>query len=232
MKILEGLPRESARDYALRVLLHNIIHLELAPGSEISSAKIAATLSLSRMPVREALSELSRAGLVDILPQRGSYISKIDYGLVEEARSMRLVLEIATAKQACEGISPEYQNAIEANLREYRAMQETDGNSEHALALDDEFHRLIFASVNKLWTYQKLRDLMVHFDRLRQLAMSSTATKAEETLKDHEDILYAIVRHDPEMAEMLIKRHLAHYRVDLETLMQQYPDYFVGSKRK
>lgn len=231
MKILEWLPRESACDYALRVLLHNIVNLELAPGSEVSSAKLAEALSLSRMPVREALAELSRAGLVDILPQRGSYISKIDYDLVEEARSMRLVLEVAVAKQACGGITPEYREAIEANLREYRAMQDTNGDYEHALALDNEFHRLIFASVNKLWTYQKLKDLMVHFDRLRQLAISSIAEKTEDTLKDHEDILYAIIRHDPEMAEMLVTRHLTRYRVDLEMLVQQYPDYFVDKKK-
>lgn len=228
MKILEWLPRESACDYALRVLLHNIVHLELEPGSEVSSTKLSAELSLSRMPVREALSELSRVGLVEILPQRGSYISKIDYDLVEESRFMRLVLEVAVAKLACKGISQEYVEALEANLEEYRTVK--DGDSARSIELDNAFHRLIFASVNKLWTYQRLKDHLVHFDRLRKLAMSTIVTKAENTLKDHEDILYAIVRHDSEMAELLVTRHLTHYRVDLETLMAQYPDYFVKRK--
>lgn len=232
MKILEWLPRENASNYAIRVLLHNIVNLELAPGSEVSSAKLAEDLSLSRMTVRMALAELrSRAGLVNIIPQRGSYISKIDYDRVEEARFMRLALEIAVAKQACEGITQEYREALEANLREYRIMQDTDKNREHTMELDNEFHRLIFASVNKLWTYQKLKELMVHFDRLRQLAVSSIVEKTEDTLKDHEDILYAIVRRDAEMAEMLVTRHLTRYRVDLETLVKQYPDYFVDKKK-
>lgn len=230
MTLLEWLPRESACDYALRVILHNIVHLELAPGSEVSSTKLSAALSLSRMPVREALSELSRMGLVDILPQRGSYISRIDYDLVEESRFMRLVLETAVAKLACKGISPEYMDALEANLREYRAVWNGDDSSDRALELDNEFHRLMFASANKLWTYQKLKDQMVHFDRLRKLAMSSIKTKAESTLKDHEDILYAIARQDSEMAEMMVARHLSHYRVDLEALMDKNPDYFVKHK--
>lgn len=231
MKILEWLPRESACDYALRVILYNIVHLELAPGSEISSTKLSAALSLSRMPVREALAELSRVGLVDILPQRGSYISKIDYDLIEESRFMRLVLERAVAKLACEGIGQEYLDAMEGNLREYRAVQAEGESSERALELDNEFHRLIFASVNKLWTYRKVKDQMVHFDRLRTLAMSAVVTKAEDTLKDHEDILYAISRHDGEMAEMLVTRHLSHYRLEIEDIMKQYPDYFVERKK-
>jgi len=230
MTLLEWLPRESACDYALRVILHNIVHLELAPGSEVSSTKLSAALSLSRMPVREALSELSRMGLVDILPQRGSYISRIDYDLVEESRFMRLVLETAVAKLACKGISQEYMDALEANLREYRAVWNGDDSSDRALELDNEFHRLMFGSANKLWTYQRLKDQMVHFDRLRKLAMSSIKTKAESTLKDHEDILYAIARQDSEMAEMMVARHLSRYRVDLEALMDKYPDYFVKHK--
>lgn len=71
MKILEWLPKESAYDYTYRVLLHNIVNLELPPGSEVSSNKLADTLSVSRMPIREALNELSRIGLVRILPQSG-----------------------------------------------------------------------------------------------------------------------------------------------------------------
>jgi len=227
MKLLEWLPRESACDYALRVILHNIVHLELAPGCEVSSTKLSAALSLSRMPVREALSELSRMGLVEILPQRGSYISRIDYELVEESRFMRLVLEAAVAKLACNGISQEYLDAMEANLREYRAVCNGDDSSDQALELDNEFHRLMYASVNKLWTYQRLKDQMVHSDRLRKLAISSIKTKAESTIKEHEDILYAIARQDGEMAEMMVVRHLSHYQVDLEALMEQYPDYFV-----
>ncbi len=230
MKLLEWLPRESACDYALRVILHNIVHLELPPGGEVSSTKLSAELSLSRMPVREALSELSRMGLVEILPQRGSYISRIDYDLVEESRFMRLVLEVAVAKLACNGISQEYLDALEDNLRKYHAVWNGDDSSEQALELDNEFHRLMFASVNKLWTYQKLKDQMVHFDRLRKLAMSLIKTKAESTLEDHEDILHAIARQDSEMAEMAVTRHLSHYRVDLESLMEQYPDYFVRRK--
>ena len=95
MKVLDRLSAENARTYALRVLQYNIINLELVPGSTVSENELSAILNLSRTPVREALIELSKVGLVEIQPQRGSYIAKIDYELIEESRFMRLVLENA-----------------------------------------------------------------------------------------------------------------------------------------
>ena len=83
MELLDRQPSENARSYALRVLLHNIITLELAPGSAVSENELSQILKLSRTPVREALIELSKMGLVDIQPQRGSYIAKIDYERVQ-----------------------------------------------------------------------------------------------------------------------------------------------------
>ena len=105
MIILEKKRSENARTYAIRVLLYNIVHLELPPGSAVSGNELSAILSISRTPVREALIELNRIGLVEILPQRGSYISKIDYNLVEESRFLRLVTENAVLKILCEKIS-------------------------------------------------------------------------------------------------------------------------------
>ena len=97
MELLDRQPSENARSYALRVLLHNIITLELAPGSAVSENELSLVLKLSRTPVREALIELSKMGLVDIQPQRGSYIAKIDYELVEESgpdHNKRFVVEV------------------------------------------------------------------------------------------------------------------------------------------
>ncbi|MDD4039216.1 MAG: GntR family transcriptional regulator, partial [Sphaerochaeta sp.] len=94
-------PKETAAEYALRVLKENIISLDLAPGSMVSENEIAAQLGISRTPVREALIELSRVGIVQIMPQKGSRINLIDYGMVEESRFLRLVLEREVVKLIC-----------------------------------------------------------------------------------------------------------------------------------
>lgn len=225
MEILDRITYENARTYALRVLLHNIINLELPPGSAVSENELSAALSLSRTPVREALIELSKNNLVEILPQRGSYISKIDYELVEESRFMRLVMEKAVLNLACEGISEKYLDALENNIREQRKYMDVE-NAAAFMKLDNEFHRLIFESVNKMWSYKIINDQMVHFNRLRALSLKTIKNKY--TLKDHEDILYSIQRKDAEMAEMLITRHLTRHLMEKSELLELYPDYFVN----
>lgn len=224
MKLPDKLPSENARTYALRVLIYNIIHIELVPGSAVSENELSSAMKLSRTPVREALIELSKMGLVEILPQRGSYISKIDYELIEESRFMRLVLENAILKLACEGISEEYLNALKSNLKDMKnCVRETDYQA--FLELDNVFHQLIFDSVGRSWTYNIIRSQMIHFDRLRTLSVKTIRNTT--TIRDHEDIVYAIERRDTELAEMLMTRHLARHQVEKSELVKQYPEYFI-----
>lgn len=224
MKVLDRLPAENARTYALRVLQYNIINLELIPGSAVSENELSSILELSRTPVREALIELSKVGLVDIQPQRGSYITRIDYELIEESRFMRLVLENAVLKLACEGISQEYMDKLRYNLnQEENSLAVQD--SARLFELDNDFHKLLFHSVDKARTYEIIRSQMVHFDRLRALSLKTV--KHDKTVEDHENILYAIERHDPELAEMLMTRHLTRHRVEKSELVKVYPEYFV-----
>ena len=224
MELLDRQPSENARSYALRVLLHNIITLELAPGSAVSENELSQILKLSRTPVREALIELSKMGLVDIQPHRGSYIAKIDYELVEESRFMRLVLENAVLALVCEGISPEHEEMLRANMEEETRHLEA-GDYTRLFELDTDFHRLLFTSVGKARTYGIIHSQMVHFDRLRALSLKSL--KPDKIVEDHENILYAIGRRDSELAEMLMTRHLTRHRVEKSELIKLYPDYFV-----
>lgn len=224
MDILANQAGENARSYALRVLQHNIISLELPPGSAVSENELSATLHLSRTPVREALIELNKMKLVEILPQRGSYISKIDYDLIEDSKFMRLVLENAILKLACAGIPEQYLIILKENLTSQKASAE---RSDHTtfFQLDKQFHRIIFQSVDKERIYDIIQAQMIHFDRLRSLSVKSI--RYEKNIADHEDILYAIERKDSEMAEMLMTRHLERHHIERSQLLELYPDYFL-----
>ena len=69
MKITMKKTDENARTYANRMILDNIINLELPPGTGLSENELSIQLNLSRTPVREALIEMSRIGLVEIIPK-------------------------------------------------------------------------------------------------------------------------------------------------------------------
>ena len=169
MNILDRIPGENARSYAVRVLRSNIISLQLPPGSIVSENEISTALNLSRTPIREALIELSRSKLVEILPQKGSYVTRIDLDLAEESRFLRCVVETAVFRQAAELELPErFFLEMKDNIAQLKLAYEI-GDGDRAINLDNEFHKMVYAAAGKLWTFGVVREQMVHFDRLRSL---------------------------------------------------------------
>ena len=229
MKIEKKRPGENARMYAHRIILDNIINLELPPGSAISENDLSVSLNLSRTPVREALIEMTRLDLVKIYPQKGSFVSKIDYDLIEESKFIRLSLELAALRLLCEqGIPADVLALFHKNLEAQRRYVQNPGVYNTMLELDNDFHKLIFQAVNKQRTYEFIRTQMVHFDRLRVLAYRMLKTeKNEQTLNDHENIMYAMEKRDAELAEMVMSRHLTRHLFDKNELDRICPDYFV-----
>ena len=224
MNILERQSNENARAYAYRVLLYNITSLEFKPGDSISEKDIAPALGLSRTPVREALMELAKNGLVNIIPQKGSYISKIDFSIIEESRFLRLTVERAIIKLACEQISDDYIIELKKNLMHQELSINTDDVSV-LIDLDNEFHKLLFEAVNKQWSYGLISSQMVYFDRYRFLIQKTL--KRGDILSDHKALLDAVLNHDYKTADTIISQHLGNKSIEKDSIISLYPDYFV-----
>ena len=227
MHIAERLNGETGREYAMRVLKDNIIRLELEPGSIISDRELAAEMSLSRTPVREAFLELAKVKIVEIYPQRGTMVSFIDYNLVEEARFIRSVLEVAVVKLACGLITPEQLEELEGNIR-LQKFYHRNPSTEKMLELDNEFHRMLFRIANKKQAYEMMDRITIHFDRVRNLAIS--AVKEHKWMEEHYEIYRRIRDNDPEQAARLMEQHLKRYQVDEGTIRRNYPQYFKHQK--
>ena len=224
MADFKRLANEKSSEYAYRFLKSNIINLNCAPDSKISELEIAGELGLSRTPVREALLELAKNKLVVIYPQRGSFVSKIDYELVEESRFIRLVLEKAIVEIVCEGASEEILNKLELNIRMQKYCLEKEDKSQ-LLSLDNEFHKMLFEAANKLQSYELIESVSGHFDRLRNLSLHTI--KDIKTVGDHEAIFLAIKSQDKDKAKELMEIHLSRYRFEEKILREKYSDYFI-----
>ncbi|MDF2882064.1 MAG: transcriptional regulator, GntR family [Clostridiaceae bacterium] len=223
MQIMERTGKETAREYAFRVIKQNIISLELIPGTMVSENELAAQMGISRTPVREALIELSKLKVVEIYPQKGSVIAQIDSELVEEARYVRLVLETAIAELACDVASSEDIFLLEENLRLQEFYMDNPAN-EKKLQLDDTFHELLFTICKKNFTHKLLEGMMTHFDRARSLSLQ--VIKDSKTISDHRVLVDAIKNQDKELARATITKHLSRYKVDETELRMKYPNYF------
>lgn len=230
MRIEERRYAETARDYALRILKNNIISMELEPGAMVSENELAAQMGLSRTPVREALMDLAKCRVVDVLPQRGSRIALIDYSLVEEARFARSVLEVAVLDQVCERITPADIAQLRQNVRLQTFTQEPGiGDSLSLMELDDAFHQMLFRIAQKENTFNMLCGMTIHFDRVRNLALN--VVKDIKIIEDHQQICEAVAMRDAAKAKAVMAQHLGRVKVDEETIRSVYPQYIKESAK-
>ncbi len=225
MEVTARRSKETARDYAFRTLRKNIVMLKLVPGSMVSEKELADEMGISRTPTREALIELSKSQIVDIFPQKGSYISKIDYSLVDEARFMRLTLENAVVELVCDLATEEDLHELEHNISLQQFYVDSDSSGKF-FQMDNDFHEKLFVIANKMQVYHLMDSMMIHFDRVRLLRLH-TDKEVKELLDDHKDILSAIRRRDKKEASDLMTKHLSRYKVDEELIRKDHPDYFV-----
>ena len=224
MHIEERRYAETARDYALRILKANIISMDLEPGAMVSENELSAQMGLSRTPVREALMDLAKYRVVDVLPQRGSRIALIDYALVEEARFAREVLEVAILDLVCSLATPADIAQLRQNVRLQTLVQEPDmGQAQSMMELDDAFHQMLFRIAQKENTYNMLRSMTIHFDRVRSMALS--VVKDSRIIADHQAICEAIAARDAQKAREIVIEHLRRVKVDEESIRRAYPQY-------
>ena len=223
MRLLKRLPRETARDYAFRVIKDNIIRLELKPGSPVSENELAAELGLSRTPVRESLIALSKAKVIEITPQKRSVVAPIDETMVEEARFVRDVLECSVVCLACRSATKADILRLEENVKLQETYVQT-GPLESIHELDDQFHKYLFAIAPKQQVYEMIQNLAIHFDRIRNLALNGIGDL--DIVEDHRKILEAIRNRDEQQARQIMELHLNRCKVDSVSIREKYPQFF------
>lgn len=223
MQHLDRLPRESARDYAVRVLKYNIVHAHLAPGTMISVPGVAEPLGISRTPAREAMQELESTGILEIFPQAGSRISYLSYDKIHESRFIRLALELAVIDSVCGKLAREDIMALEELLRLQEHYLEQH-NKTMLLEVDNQFHRQLYKASGKMMTYRLMESMQGHFDRVRYLNLASHDDA--RVVSDHRELLDALVQCDKKKAKRVLTRHLSRYKNDEKLIREKYPQYF------
>lgn len=214
----------SSQDAVYLRLKEQILSLELLPGAALSEQEMAAAFQVSRTPVRESFVRLAQEGLVQVMPQRGTFVSLIDAEHALEARFMREQLECAVVRLACETASSERNAALEANLSaQLSALEARD--EKRMFELDETFHRTIFESCRKFNTWMLLQQAKTHLDRTRHLTLAPDRDW-RHLYTQHRDIAEAIQKQDADRAEQAMREHLRLTVTDLDELQRQYPEYF------
>jgi DNA-binding GntR family transcriptional regulator len=201
-----------------------LVSMQRHPGEVISEAEIALSYGVSRTPVREAILKLSDEGLVEIFPQSGIFVSRIPLAALPEAIIIRKALEETTARLAAERATSSQiliLHAILARQREANVAEDRDGFHQ----ADETFHGTIaeVARYPGIWTL--IQQVKVHVDRYRRLTLPQTG-RMSHVIAEHEVILAAIERHDPEGARTAMGAHLERLLGDISATQHTNPGFF------
>lgn len=181
-----------------------ILDGKLRPGERLVEDRLSAELGVSRVPVREALRELSAEGLVRLERNRGASVTEVTPELVAELVEVRALLEGLNARLAAQRHDPAIVKQLSEVLKRGNAAAES-GSPEQLARLNAEFHeRLAEASRNSV-----LSDMMRSLRERTSLAFALNGRRrAREDWQEHAGVLAAVIAGDSELAALLATRHV------------------------
>jgi DNA-binding GntR family transcriptional regulator len=189
---------------------------EIAPGSKLIETELAEQFGTSRGPVREAIRELAREGLVAELARRGTFVSTLTSHDLSEVYAIREALEMAACKPAIANASEEDLDVLEEHLVAFEGSWSGGGTYLDSAIHDLAFHRAFVALVDNqrmaaIYDQMLAQTMLL----LRAAAEENPQLRAEMRASAHRDILDALRARDEERARAAID---AHYRYAEERL--------------
>ncbi len=204
------------------LLRERIVRAELKPGEPISETEIARAYAVSRQPVREAFIKLGEAGLVQIRPQRGTFISPISVARVMEARFVREAIEADVSRTAAAKASPEAVAVLREQIERQKRVAETDIRA--FLKLDELFHRTLAETADVPFAWRVVEDVKAQMDRVRYLSAGEVHLRL--LVAQHEAIVDAVSAADEAAAEKAMRTHLREILRSLPLIAASHPDLF------
>lgn len=205
-------------------LRESIISLDLPPDTVLSRAAIADEHGVSQLPVREAIQELEKEGMVVSFPQSRTLVTRIDVNHARETQFMRIGVELEIARTLAQSELADRLLPSHRVLRMQKLAMD-DHDIPEFNALDRLFHLSLFqaAGVPSLWHLISGRS--GHIDRLRCLNLPDPG-KMAEVIDLHERILTSISEGDTQAAETHVRTHLSGTLASIEAIKELHPDYF------
>jgi DNA-binding GntR family transcriptional regulator len=205
------LQNEVTDKFSLRGRVFNRIREDILAGKfkqneELKETAIAGDLGVSRTPVREALRQLELEGLVNIIPNKGAYVTGITAQDIKDIYSIRSLLEGLCARWATEYITEEKLEELDeiTYLTEFHVQKK---HYEQVLELDNKFHEILYKASKSKQLHHMLSDFHHYVQRVRKITLSSE-TRAAKTNEEHKKIVEALKEKNPDKAEALANEHI------------------------
>jgi DNA-binding GntR family transcriptional regulator len=204
------LERQRLHDTVVEHLQNLIIEGVLEPGSKLNEREVCERLGISRTPLREAMKVLASEGLIEIIPNRGAFVSKMNETEIWETFELMSGLEALSGELAAERISPAEIADIKAlhyAMLVCRTQNDLSGYYSRNQAIHDKINEAARNSV--------LRQVYLSVNRrLSALRFKSNFQEAkwDRAVKEHSEMIEALEAHDGKRLAAILRQHLLDKR--------------------
>ena len=203
--------KEVTDKYSLRGRVFNKLREDILSGKyqdheELKEVAIGEELGVSRTPVREAFRQLELEGLIQIVPNKGAYVTGITAKDVKDIYMIRSSLEGMCARLATENITEEQLEELEENVY-LASFHASKGHMEQMTELDNRFHHILYEACNSKMLEKLLQDFHQYVMRIRKKTLS-TKERGIASNEEHRLIMEAIKAKNPDDAQHLATMHM------------------------
>jgi phosphonate utilization transcriptional regulator len=219
---LDLLREQSLTSLVQRELERQIESGELAPGSKLNEADVAADLRVSRGPVREAFRALQQVGLVRTEKNRGVYVREISLPEASEIYEVRAALEAMIGRLAAKRAQPEQVSGLRALVKRMQAAARARDPDAY-FPLNLEFHDTLAQAAGNAALLANYRRVIRELNLYRRATLARTVDNIPVATRDHDAIVNAVAKGDEKAAERLLYDHVIGSRDRLNRALKEPP---------
>lgn len=209
----------SIRERAYLHLKNLILEGELKAGDRLVERELAEKLKISRTPIREALFRLESQGFVKTVPRKGVIVADINDQEIIDVFTILSSLEALAAKLAIQKLDDETTGKFEASIKmvEERLQEGYYGDYSD---LHGKLNHLLYSSAKNSKLYEMLSGLSDYIRAFAKIGYKNQG-RPEQSMKEHIEIMKAIINKETEMAEYLTKIHIENSKKAYTESIQQ-----------
>ena len=197
---------ERLADRLRKALEDEIVTGRLAPGTRLDEASLAKRFAVSRTPIREALSQLSASGIIDVRPRRGAIVTPVTAKTLVEMFEMMAEMEGVCGRLAARRMTSEERKKLIASHEACREAAE-GAELEAYYELNVRFHRVIYLGAHNRCLAEEVRRLRRRLQPFRRLQLRVPGRIAN-SFAEHQGIVNAIVAGNQADAEERLRAHV------------------------
>lgn len=217
-------------EYIYQTLQDEILSMRLLPGQMVGEIDTAKRFEVSRTPVRDALKKLSQDGLLEIIPQKGSFVTKINLKGIIDLVYIREKVELAVLNEISGKLSEDSILKLKLSMSEQREIAEACDVSMDAarkfIEADNEFHSILFAAAGKQSIWKIVSGLGPDYNRVRILINRNNNEVIKILCENHFEIFSCLLRQDNVRLFEIYSNHIYKGLSSIDEIYEKNSEYF------